>query len=205
MPLVFFLVPYFSPFPFAFLLSPRAKKLLNELAAFSFQHAGRYLDVMIQEIRVANTKAGLDRPASPVARAENKPPHPRLNQSPGTHCAGLDRGIDNRISEPVVINLARSFAQRDDLGVRGRVSPCTRTVACQGNQRFIDHNAGTDGHLTALLRLPGCCERLTHPVCVNLSFGARHTHRRILPSNNESQTIGTALSSVKRAIFRIVL
>ena len=92
-----FSCPVLSPFPFAFLLSPRAKKLLNELAAFSFQHAGRYLDAMIQEIRVANTKAGLDRPGSLVARAENKPTHPRLNQSPGTHCAGLDRGIDHRV------------------------------------------------------------------------------------------------------------
>src|SRR5437773_2821935 len=91
-----FSCPVLSPFPFAFLLSPRTKKLLNELAAFSFQHAGRYLDAMIQEIRVANTKAGLDRPGSLVARAENKPTHPRLNQGAGTHCAGLNRGIDNR-------------------------------------------------------------------------------------------------------------
>ena len=119
-------------YPSAFILcSPAvgAKKLLHQLAALFFQHAGSDFNSMIQEIRVANAKPRFDRAGSFIDRAINQPLHSRLNQSAGAHRAGFDRGINNSVCQPVVAELLRGFAQRDDFRVSSRIPIGARSVS----------------------------------------------------------------------------
>src|SRR6476659_4081447 len=97
--------------------SPAAEKILHERAAFVFEHALSHFNAMIQEIRVADPEATLDRAGALVSCAVNESSDARLDQSAGAHRAGFDRRVNIDARQPVVAKLTGGFAQRDDFSV----------------------------------------------------------------------------------------
>jgi hypothetical protein len=142
---------------------------------------------MIQKVRIANSKSRLDRARAIIARAKDKPPHPSLNQSAGAHGARLDRGIDDRVRQAVVVNLSRGFTESDDLGMRSRIAIFASAVPGDGEQRVANDNAGADGDFVALSRFVSGGERLTHPARVNFCLRAHNLHRKFFPQTTKAQ------------------
>src|SRR3954447_18858930 len=187
--------------PFSF-TPARAKEFLNQVATFFFEHAGRNLNSVIQKICITNTEAGLDRSRFLISSTVNQPPHSCLDQSARAHRTRFDRRIDNRVSQPVVVNLLRSLAQRDDFCMGRWVSPGPRAVPSLGQQYVSLHNTSTNWYFIVSLGIYRRLERDAHPMRINVTLSGHRIHRRIHPSNNKGETIGMAQNSVKPAIFR---
>src|SRR6266508_2244095 len=146
------------------LRASRPKKLLHDFSALFLKHTGCNLNPVIQEIRIANSKARFDGAGPLVARAIHQPFHARLYQRACTHHTRFNCRINRRVCEAVVINAARCLSERQDFRMGGRILIRPRSVSSNREYRSTGNDAGADGDLTTLSRLICRAERLLHPM-----------------------------------------
>src|SRR5687768_1755915 len=147
--------------------SPGAEKLLHQRATFVFQHAGSYLDTMIQKLRIANTKATVHRACALVWRAVNQPPHACLDQRSRTHRTRLDRRVNIEARQPVITELSGGLTKSDDFSVGSWIAVGAGAVSGNGNQGVATDNTRADRHLTATSSLLSRGQRLPHPLLIS--------------------------------------
>jgi len=63
-----------------------------------------------------------------IGHAEHQPLHASVDQCPGTHGARLHGHIQRRTGQTIVPDDLRGAAQRDDLGMGGRITTGNRPV-----------------------------------------------------------------------------
>ena len=80
-------------------------------AALFFKHAGGNFNAMIQKIGIANSKVRFNRSGSFIARAINQSSYSRLNQRARAHHARFNRGINNRVRQPIVTRLCAAASR----------------------------------------------------------------------------------------------
>ena len=153
--------------------SPASEKLLHQRATFILQHAGADLNPVIQKIRVANSKATHHRACSFVRRTVNQTSDPRLYQSTRAHRARLDRRVNIHAAEPVVAELAGSFAERDDFSVGCGVAVGARAVSGDSDEFVFADDARSDRNFAAFPRCAGGGQSLLHPVLVRICLKQR--------------------------------
>jgi hypothetical protein len=71
-------------------LSSIFKELLHHCAAFLFQYSGHDFNAMIQEIRITNPKARLNRTCAVISCAVDQASDPCLDQRSSAHGARLN-------------------------------------------------------------------------------------------------------------------
>src|ERR1051326_1890619 len=147
--------------------SPAAEKILHERATFFFQHALSHLDAMIQKICIANPEATVNCAGSFVTRAVNECSDARLNQSARAHRTRFDRRINSDTREPVVTEFAGSLAQGDDFSVSSGIAVGAGAITDDDDELVVVDNTSADGHLTAIVSVPGRGQRLPHPVFID--------------------------------------
>jgi hypothetical protein len=135
---------------------------------------------MIQKIRIANFKSRFNRTRAFIRRAINQPGHSRLYQSAGAHYAGFDGRINYGACQSIVADSNRCLAKRNDLGMSGWILIRARSISGDGQYRFAGNDASADGDLAKHARVISRRERLTHPVCIRLSFFGGSHDRNIL-------------------------
>ena len=80
-----------------------------------------------------------DHSSSPwLTCTKDDPLHPRVDDRPHAHSAGLDGDIESRGRQPVVVEQSCCFAQHRDFGVCARVTATNGGIVCRGNERFSD-------------------------------------------------------------------
>ncbi len=72
---------------------------------------------MVQQIVVGELKFAADTAKAQISRTENKAADASVDESPRTHDARLERGIECRAFKTVVGDVPPRLAQRDDFGM----------------------------------------------------------------------------------------
>ena len=137
-------------------LSVVPEKLLHDLSALFFKHAGGNFNSMIQKIRITNSKARFHRACSLILCAIDQSLHSCLDQSAGAHHAGFDRRINYSVFETIVSNLFGRRSQRNYLGMRRWIVIRACSVAGDGENCIAHDDAGADRNFAPLLRVTRC-------------------------------------------------
>jgi hypothetical protein len=128
------------------------------------QDPGFDLKTVVQAHVPANLKERHEGARFGVARSEYDAPDPCIDQRARAHWAGLERNEHGSALETPVTELGCSGAQREELGVRGRVSPffAPIVVARQLDAVGIDDHTA-DWNVAVLRGAIGFFQRLQHP------------------------------------------
>ena len=86
----------------------------------------------------------------------------------GAHRAGLEGHVEGRVGEAPAAELLGRGADRQHLGVGGRVAAQLALVARRGEQLAVAQQGGADRHVAVLLRPAGLGERDLHAALVRL-------------------------------------
>jgi hypothetical protein len=110
-----------------------------------------------------------------VARPVNQTLDSGLHERARAHGAWLNGRVNDRVSQPVVSKLARSFAQRNNFRVRRRVAIRPRSIS-RDCQKFliIHHDARANGNFVAPSSFDGSRQSLAHPSRVTVLLSVRH-------------------------------
>ena len=98
-------------------------------------------------VTVTATIAVLDRAALRVGCAVIEPGDPRMGDRAGTHCARLEGDPQIAVLQPVPAERLGCGANRQHLGMRGRIAPLLDAVAVAGQQRPMSVAGGHHQHV----------------------------------------------------------
>jgi hypothetical protein len=101
---------------------------LEQRAALVGEHAAEGIKRVVERRRVRQVEDAAGRPLARVPGAEHEPRDARVHQRRGTHRAWLERHVQRCATEAVTGERLAGGAQREDLGVRGRVAGLDRLV-----------------------------------------------------------------------------
>ncbi|HEY0765287.1 MAG TPA: hypothetical protein VGD61_23120 [Pyrinomonadaceae bacterium] len=123
---------------------------------------------MVQEIRVADSKATDDRSRSLIRRSVNQSTHARLYQGSGAHRTWLNRRVNIYAVEPVIPELTGGLAKSNDFSVGCWIAVGTRAVSGKSDEFVFANDAGADRHFAIRLRFTSSGQRVPHPLLVKL-------------------------------------
>src|SRR5215471_13834723 len=96
----------------------------------------------------------IDRARTLVPGTVNQQRNSRLDQSAGAHSAWLNRGINCRVSQPVVANLSGRLPDGEDLSMGGRITVGAGAIAGYGDNFAPQDDTGANRHLLPRFSLP---------------------------------------------------
>ncbi len=143
-------------------LSAIREEGLDCSSAILSKHAGGYFNSMIETLVGEDFEARSDSAPFGVVGAVDQPRNARLDDCPGAHATGLDRGIKRRVRKPVIPEGAGRFAQDDDFSVRCGIAVADGAVAGTSNDGAVPHQKRTDRHFAGHSRSARFLERLLH-------------------------------------------
>ena len=103
-----------------------AKKLVSSAAALLGQQAAGDLGVPVEARLAEHVEHAAGGAGLRVGRAVDDARHPRPHDRARAHRAGLDRHVQDGVGDPPAAELRAGLAQRQHLGVRGRVRRAAR-------------------------------------------------------------------------------
>ena len=101
-----------------------------------------------------------------IVGAINQPLQASVDQRSGTHRAGLNRGKELAVFQPMIADQGGRVSQGNDLGVRGWVAIAQIPVPASTHHLAMANHHRTDRHLAHLQASPGSTEGLLHPELV---------------------------------------
>src|SRR5271168_3493310 len=99
--------------------------------------------------------------------------HARIEYRADAHGAGLQRRIERGAAQAVILEPLRALAQRDDLGMGGRVEAADRTVPSLADHISPHHQKRAYRYLAVARSLLCEAQRLLHEIKIS-----RRTHCR---------------------------
>ncbi len=110
-------------------LAASCEERLQDRRAFIGQDARRNLHPVIEAHVIEHLKARSHSAALGIIASVHQTLHSRLNHAPGAHAARFYRDVQCRPGQPIIAELARTFAQYHHLGVRRGIAVANRSVA----------------------------------------------------------------------------
>src|SRR5215469_3062273 len=165
------------------ILASRSKEAPEQLHTLGAEHAFNNLDPMIQQVRIRHLELAPHSAEPEVPRAEHNLRYPRCHQRSRAHDARLQRAVQCRTLQPVIADLLRSLANRQDLSVGGWIVPRDRRIPSTPHNLAAHDNHRPHRHLAGPLAMPRQLQRLAHELlCV--SAGPRQS-----PAYNRRTTL----------------
>src|SRR6267378_2125376 len=115
----------------------------------------------VEKLRVGSHRAGLL-----VRRTEDDERDPSEHGGAGAHRAGLDGHVERAVRETPAAKHVRRLADRDDLGVRGRIGIGLAAIAGPRDDGAVANDRRADRDVTVLPRATRLCHRVAHEAIV---------------------------------------
>lgn len=176
-----------SSFLRSLLTAPFGKKIRQQFLAFKSQNAARHHRTMIDAGNVKKPKGTLESAAPAVACAVDNTAAPCLGNGARTHWTRFQRDVKRRVGEPMIGEGGSGSTQRNDFGMRRRISAAKRLVAAAGDHLAVRNHDGANRNFSG------------HPG--RLCFFQRHPHERAVSlsiNGRFGRTIHFAVFSLKR-------
>ena len=145
---------------------PSLEERLQQLQAFRRQEALGNLDPMVEQFRVGDAELAANSAEAQMAGAKYEPPQARLHGGARAHCARLQGHVQSPFFQAIVPDGGGGVAQRQDLGVRGRIHPGDGRIAAPANDSAAHGHDRADGQLARALGLAGQRQRFAHELFV---------------------------------------
>ncbi len=157
--------------------TPRGKELAEQFPALLRQQATGDIGAMVElglgeDIEHAPTRARLG-----IAGAVDHPRNAGEDDRTGTHCAGLERDVEDAVENSPGPGHTSGLAQDDDLGVRGGVLAQLTLVVGAGDNLAVSHEHRANWHVLVFQRTFSLAQGQTHEVVVAWEEAFAHRSR----------------------------
>src|SRR5580658_573732 len=151
-------------------LSTTSKERLQHFGAAAGQHSAANLDPVVQLRMIQNLHHRMHGPGLGVVRAVYQALHAGMHQGAGAHRARLNCNKQSAVFETMVTNGCTGLAQRDDLGVGGRVVVGDVAVPSSAYNSVVAKYNRADRDISRFEGALGAAQGFLHPELVRMKL-----------------------------------